>query len=56
METDFSDFKRKVKVNTGLDLEAYKRPQMERLLRANMERWAASFHEHLQLAHAEVAL
>lgn len=40
-ELDFSAFKRKIKASYGLDLEAYKRPQMERRLRANMEKCGA---------------
>ncbi|MFQ3549956.1 MAG: protein-glutamate O-methyltransferase CheR [Armatimonadota bacterium] len=37
-DNDFNIFKKKVKASFGLDLEAYKRPQMERRLRANMEK------------------
>lgn len=49
-ELDFSSFKKKVKSTYGLDLEAYKRPQMERRLRANMERCGAStFTEYYAL-------
>ena len=40
-ELDFSAFKRKVKMFCGIDLEAYKRPQMERRIRANMDKCGA---------------
>lgn len=40
-EQDFVSFKRKVKLFCGLDLEAYKRPQMERRIRANMDKCGA---------------
>ncbi len=46
-DRDFASFKRKVKLSYGLDLEAYKRPQMERRLRANMDKCGAkSFLEY----------
>jgi len=38
---DYESFKRKVKASYGLDLGAYKQPQMERRLRANMDRCGA---------------
>ena len=41
-DLDFNAFKRKVRAAYGLDLDAYKRPQMERRLRANMEKCGAS--------------
>jgi chemotaxis protein methyltransferase CheR len=40
-EIDFVTFKRKVKAAYNLDLDAYKRPQMERRLRANMDKCGA---------------
>lgn len=40
-DADFEAFKRSVLSSYGLDLNAYKRPQMERRLRANMERCGA---------------
>lgn len=49
-EVDFSNFKRKVKFAYGLDLDAYKRPQMERRLRANMDRCGAdTFQQYYSL-------
>ncbi len=45
-DADFSAFKRKVKMAHGLDLDAYKRPQMERRLKANMERCGARSFQH----------
>ena len=49
-DMDFTIFKRKVKATYGLDLEAYKRPQMERRLRANMEKCgAATFQQYYTL-------
>ena len=41
-DLDYNMFKRKVKASYGLDLDAYKRPQMERRLRATMERCGAT--------------
>lgn len=56
-ELDFSAFKRKVKMLYGLDLEAYKRPQMERRLRANMDKCGAStFTEYLKLMQHDSSL
>jgi len=40
-EVDFASFKRKVQAAYGVNLDAYKRPQMERRLRANMDRCGA---------------
>lgn len=40
-DVDFEAFKRNVLSSYGLDLNAYKRPQMERRLRANMEKCGA---------------
>ncbi len=46
-DMDFSGFKRKVKLSFDLDLECYKRPQMERRLRANMDKCGAgSFQQY----------
>jgi len=45
-ELDFASFKRKVKLAYSLDLDAYKRPQMERRLRANMDRCGANTFQH----------
>jgi len=56
-DVDFGTFKRKVKASYGLDLDAYKRPQMERRLRANMERCgAATFQDYYALMQANRAL
>ena len=49
-EVDFVSFKRKIKLFCGLDLEAYKRPQMERRIRANMDKCGAkSFTDYFAL-------
>lgn len=40
-DMDFSGFKRKIKSSYELDLDCYKRPQMERRLRANMDKCGA---------------
>lgn len=49
-DLDFAAFKRKVKSAYGLDLEAYKRPQMERRLRSNMDKCgAANFQQYFSL-------
>lgn len=56
-ELDFTSFKRKVKIAYGLDLGAYKRPQMERRLRANMEKCgAASFQHYFKLIQSDKKL
>lgn len=56
-DLDFAAFKRKVKLAYGLDLEAYKRPQMERRLRANMDRCGASnFQQYYALMQRSDAL
>lgn len=56
-ELDFASFKRKVKAAYSLDLEAYKRPQMERRLRANMEKCGAkSFTQYYNLMQSNKAL
>ncbi|MEN6356138.1 MAG: protein-glutamate O-methyltransferase CheR [Armatimonadota bacterium] len=56
-ELDFASFKRKVKAAYSLDLEAYKRPQMERRLRSNMERCGAkSFAQYYSLMQSNKAL
>ncbi|MCE5314682.1 MAG: protein-glutamate O-methyltransferase CheR [Armatimonadota bacterium] len=56
-ELDFASFKRKVKAAYSLDLDAYKRPQMERRLRANMERCgAATFQQYYAFMQADPKL
>ncbi|MCE5324625.1 protein-glutamate O-methyltransferase CheR [bacterium] len=56
-EIDFASFKRKVKAAYSLDLDAYKRPQMERRLRLNMERCGAkSFTQYYSLMQNDKAL
>lgn len=45
-DLDFNSFKRKVKASWGLDLDAYKRAQMERRLRATMESCGARSFQH----------
>lgn len=53
-ELDFTSFKRKIKTVYGLDLEAYKRPQMERRLRANMDKYGAtSFQQYFKLIQSD---
>lgn len=51
-DADYTLFKRKVKAAYGLDLESYKRPQMERRLRANMDRYGlktfAQYFAHIE--------
>ena len=57
IDLDFNSFKRKVKLTYGLDLDAYKRPQMERRLRANMERCGAqNFQQYYVLMQKNTAL
>lgn len=54
---DFTIFKRKVKATYGLDLDAYKRAQMERRLRANMEKCGAgTFQQYYTLMQRSKAL
>lgn len=49
-EQDFSFFKRKVKLSYGIDLDAYKRQQMERRIKANIDKCGAqSFTQYLAL-------
>lgn len=56
-ELDFSNFKRKVKLTYGLNLDAYKRPQMERRLRANMDRCGAeTFQQYYAFMQKNKAL
>lgn len=56
-ELDYSAFKRKVKLAYGLDLEAYKRTQMERRLRATMERCGANtFQQYFGMIQDSKAL
>lgn len=56
-DLDFAVFKRKVKATYGLDLEAYKRPQMERRLRASMEKAGArTFQEYFAMLQRNKAL
>jgi len=56
-DIDFAAFKRKVKASYGLDLDAYKRPQMERRLRANMERCGAgTFQQYYSFLQKDPAL
>lgn len=45
-EIDFSYFKRKVKLSYKIDLDAYKRLQMERRIRANMAKYNAESFIH----------
>lgn len=56
-DADFETFKRNVLSSYGLDLNAYKRPQMERRLRANMERCGArTFGQYYSLMTQDPAL
>lgn len=56
-DMDFTIFKRKVRIAYGLDLDAYKRTQMERRLRANMERCGAgTFQQYYTLMQRNKAL
>ncbi|MEN6581470.1 MAG: protein-glutamate O-methyltransferase CheR [Armatimonadota bacterium] len=56
-EIDFDTFKRKVKLTYNLDLDAYKRPQMERRLRANMERCGAqTFQQYYSMMQTDNTL
>lgn len=56
-EMDFNSFKRKVKLAYGLDLNAYKRPQMERRLRANMDRCGAkTFQQYYTFMQKDATL
>jgi len=56
-DLDYNLFKRKVKESFGLDLEAYKRQQMERRLRAVMERRGASdFRTYFSLIQKDTDL
>jgi len=49
-DIDFSSFKKSVKANYNLDLEAYKRSQMERRLRSAMDRYGArTFGEYYRM-------
>lgn len=54
---DFEAFKRKVRAAHGIDLNAYKRQQMERRLRANMSRCgAANFQQYYSAMQKDEAL
>ncbi len=54
---DFEAFKRKVRSAYGIDLNAYKRQQMERRLRANMTRCgAANFQQYYSAMQKDGAL
>lgn len=56
-DLDYLVFQKKIKEKTGLDLAAYKRPQMERRLRSLLaQAGAASFHHYLQLLERTPAL
>jgi len=56
-DLDFSLFKRKVRLSYGIDLNAYKRQQMERRLRANMLRCGAhSFQQYYAAMQTNAAL
>lgn len=56
-DLDFNSFKRKVKASYSLDLEAYKRPQMERRLRANMDKCGAkTFQQYFGMMEKNSAL
>lgn len=56
-DQEFGDFKRKIKAAYGLDLESYKRQQMERRLRANMEKCGAgSFGQYFSLLRGDTKL
>lgn len=49
-DLDYLVFQRRIKERTGIDLAAYKRPQMERRLRSLIRQAGAdSFHQYLQL-------
>jgi len=49
-EADFAIFKRRVRESFNIDLDAYKRPQMERRLRGNMEKCGATtFTEYYRM-------
>jgi chemotaxis protein methyltransferase CheR len=57
VELDFINFKRKVKESWGFDLDAYKRPQMERRIRANMDKCGAkSFTQYYRFMFNNNAL
>lgn len=56
-DTDYEMFKRKVKASYSLDLDAYKRPQMERRLRANMDKCGAqTFQQYYALMQKSPSL
>ena len=56
-DIDFTLFQRKVKAAYGLDLSAYKRPQMERRIRANMDRCGArTFWQYYALLQKDEAV
>lgn len=53
---DYEHFKRKVRIKTGLNLNAYKQGQMERRLRSFMERAGAqSFGQYYRMLEADEA-